>query len=277
MLGGQVHAEVYYPDVLVKRIIKQLLPESAREWSRKTRAVGVAYLAQKTNLTRGPLSFIYLRGSGIEIGAYNWALMVPKGVKVTQVDREPVESYANRIPDGSTLVKVDVHAMIEDLAPFSNESQDFVIANHVVEHSENPILAMQSMFRVLKPGGILFLTLPDKRFTFDIERPRTDFEHVLRDYQEGPEVSRLDHYREAAYFYEGLREEQKIAGWAEENMSAGADIHFHVWTQADLFEFLSRLQLELGFPFDIEAMSKTGLEAIFVLRKLGGLEVSHLR
>lgn len=202
--------------------------------------------------------------------------MVPKGARVVQVDRQPVESFANRVPEGSTLVKVDVFAMIEDLEPFKDESQDFVIANHVVEHSENPILAIESMLRVLKPGGILFLTLPDKRFTFDVERPRHDFAHVLRDYREGPTVSRTQHYQEAGQFYEGLSG-ALLEDWVSQNEANGSDIHFHVWTQADMFEMLSRLQIELGFPFDLEAMSKTGLEAIFVLKKHDEGKLSHLR
>lgn len=260
----------------MRSLLKRLLPESAREWTRLLRAKWIAKLAQKTNLTRGPLSFIFLRGSGIEIGAYNWPLMVPAGVKVIQVDREPVESFANRVPEGSQLVKVDVFAMIEDLFPFKDESQDFVIANHVVEHSENPILAIQSMLRVLKPGGILFLTLPDKRFTFDEHRPRHDFDHVLRDFQEGPTVSRNQHYQEAAKHYENL-DGEAADKWVRENEANGSDIHFHVWTQADMFELLSRLQIQLGFPFDIEAMSKTGLEAIFVLKKHDSRALSHAR
>jgi SAM-dependent methyltransferase len=261
---------------LIKGILKGLLPESAREWTRVWRASLIARLAQGTNLTRGPLSFIFLKGSGIEIGAYNWPLMVPKGAQVVQVDREPVESFANRVPEGSQLVKVDVFAMIEELTPFQDQSQDFVIANHVVEHSENPILAIESMLRVLKPGGILFLTLPDKRFTFDAERPRHDFEHVLRDYREGPTVSRTQHYREAGQHYQDL-EGEALEAWVSENEANGSDIHFHVWTQADMFEMLSRLQIELGFPFDLEATSKTGLEVIFVLKKHEEPKLSHQR
>ena len=63
--------------------------------------------------------------------------------------------------------------------------QDFVIANQVLEHFQNPLLALQNMLRVLKPGGVLYLSLPDKRFSFDVDRPVTTVEHVLRDYRRG--------------------------------------------------------------------------------------------
>ena len=34
------------------------------------------------------------------------------------------------------------------------------------------------------PGSILYLAVPDKRYTFDADRPVTPTDHVLRDYQE---------------------------------------------------------------------------------------------
>jgi SAM-dependent methyltransferase len=39
---------------------------------------------------------------------------------------------------------------------------DFIFANHVWEHLEDPMEAMEWCFRVLKPGGKLFLIVPDQ-------------------------------------------------------------------------------------------------------------------
>ncbi len=102
-----------------------------------------------------------------------------------------------------------------------------MVANHVLEHAEDPIAALGHLVRVLVPGGVLFLTLPDARHTFDAMRQRTTIEHVLRDHHDGPEVSREQHYREWAYV-ECLPEDdvaERVAQFARER----ARHHFHVW------------------------------------------------
>jgi predicted SAM-dependent methyltransferase len=82
-----------------------------------------------------------------------------------------------------------VSTVVDDgarLASFADASQDFVIANHMLEHVEDPIAALEHQLRVLKPGGILYLTLPDARHSFDSPRQRTTVEHLLRDHHDSP-------------------------------------------------------------------------------------------
>ena len=40
--------------------------------------------------------------------------------------------------------------------------------------------------------------MPDKRHTFDIDRPVTPIEHLFRDFDQGPDLSRRDHFEEWA-------------------------------------------------------------------------------
>ena len=44
---------------------------------------------------------------------------------------------------------------------------DYILASHVFEHIQNPISWLQECDSILKPGGLLSLAIPDKRFTFD--------------------------------------------------------------------------------------------------------------
>jgi len=44
--------------------------------------------------------------------------------------------------------------------PFGNDSFDQVVSTEVIEHVADPILFMQEINRVLKPGGIVMLTTP---------------------------------------------------------------------------------------------------------------------
>ncbi len=53
-------------------------------------------------------------------------------------------------------------------APF-----DFVVASHLIEHIPNPIGWFQQVAEILRPGGIISLVVPDKRFCFDARRDVT--------------------------------------------------------------------------------------------------------
>jgi ubiquinone/menaquinone biosynthesis C-methylase UbiE len=75
-----------------------------------------------------------------------------------------------------------------------DDSQDFVIANHVLEHVEDPLRALKSVSRVLHARGVAYLALPDKRFTFDKDRQITSLDHVIKDHRDGPDWSVAAHY-----------------------------------------------------------------------------------
>src|SRR5690606_36639547 len=53
----------------------------------------------------------------------------------------------------------DVKADICQL-PFANNSFDWILCNHVLEHIPDDTQAMQELYRVLKPGGVAILQIP---------------------------------------------------------------------------------------------------------------------
>lgn len=69
---------------------------------------------------------------------------------------------------------------------------DFVVCTEVLEHTRRPFEAASEMHRVLKPGGLLFLTVP---FNFRIHGPLPDCwrftEHGLREVLHQFEIVRL--------------------------------------------------------------------------------------
>jgi SAM-dependent methyltransferase len=241
--------------------------EGIKRWTRRARASLIAFLARNKPLVRDPLALIYIRGDGVEYGALNWVQRVGKGVRVRYADIAQVDKLEKNYPQHAGRIAVpQIVCSLESLDPFGSESLDFFIANHVLEHVEDPIQAFKSIYRVLKPGAIFFLTLPDKRYTFDIDREITPWEHLVRDHEQGPEWSRRDHYADAAINIFKIPKAE-LEQWVEQKMSERADIHFHVWDQAAMIEMLNSLRREYCIRFDIEALSKTGLETIFVLRK----------
>jgi SAM-dependent methyltransferase len=149
-------------------------------------------------LNRDAIAARYLQGDGLEIGALHNPLPVPSGARVRCVDRMPVAELERHYPElrDKTLVPVDVIDDGERLGSVRDASVDFVIANHFLEHCQDPIGALGTMFRVVRPGGIVYLAVPDKRYTFDVDRDVTQPEHVLDDHRNSPEGSKRRHYEE---------------------------------------------------------------------------------
>jgi len=212
----------------------------------------------------------FLRGEGIEIGALDKPMPVPKRARVSYVDRMSNADLLEQYPDyrGKRLAPVEIIDDGQTLAKVPAASQDFVIANHFLEHCADPIRALQNMFRVLRDDGIIFLSIPDKRHTFDRDRPATPLAHVEADYREGPEGSRKEHFLEWARLVE------KASGGAAEAMAEDLmrrdySIHYHAWTQREILELALSLGRHLGFQPEIELAMRNGAEVVLVLSKGG--------
>jgi predicted SAM-dependent methyltransferase len=210
----------------------------------------------------------YLHGDGIEIGALHNPLHVPRDARVRYLDRLTVPELEQQYPElrRKKLVEVDIVDDGERLTRLSNASQDFVIANHFLEHCQDPIGALESMFRVLRPGGVLYLAVPDKRFTFDSDRTVTSLDHVLEDHRAGPEGSRRQHFEEWARLVDRV-DEREVKAHAARLLEADYSIHFHVWKQSDVFDLLQVARREVGLDFEVELATRNGHENLFVLRK----------
>jgi ubiquinone/menaquinone biosynthesis C-methylase UbiE len=96
-----------------------------------------------------------------------------------------------------------------DLAGMADESYDFVLSCHSLEHVANPLRAIAEWKRVLKKDGYIVLVLPDKRYTFDIKRPYTLMEHLLKDYEMGTDESDTTHFEEIISLHE-LNKDEKL-------------------------------------------------------------------
>ncbi len=70
-----------------------------------------------------------------------------------------------------------------DLSEIKNESYDFLLSSHMIEHTANPIKALKEWVRVVKDGGHLILIIPHKDGTFDHNRPVTTIDHLMQDYE----------------------------------------------------------------------------------------------
>lgn len=116
---------------------------------------------------------------GLEFGPLTAPLVGRHEGQVEYVDHATTAElrvkYADdRNVDVSRLIEVD-HVLEDGHLPAALRGRgfDYVIAAHVFEHLPNPLGWLRQCAEVLAPDGIVGLTIPDKRFTFDRIRPPT--------------------------------------------------------------------------------------------------------
>src|SRR5262249_6289681 len=152
-------------------------------------------------------------GKGLELGA---AAHNPFGLNTLNI--APPDDYdffkKSQIKMCGKAASVDVFGDGDKL-PFADNSFDFVINSHVIEHMPNPIKALKEWHRVIKPGGIVFIICPKRNaLSTDAKKPLTTLEHLLEDFELGRTVQT----------HEGIRRG-----------------HYHIWTLETFLEMVKKL------------------------------------
>lgn len=133
---------------------------------------------------RNRLAKQYLKGSGIEIGALHKPTKVSLSTKVKYVDYKTTEENLAQYPElqNENIVETDIVDDAFVLSKLDAESQDFFIANHVLEHSPNPIGTLKTWLSKVRTDGCLLFSVPIADRCFDKGRPVTPLEHMIEDY-----------------------------------------------------------------------------------------------
>lgn len=91
----------------------------------------------------------------------------------------------------------DLHSPLADIKadichlPFEDNSYNLIFCNHVLEHIPDDTKAMQELFRVLKPGGMAILQIPQ-----DLNREHTFEDDSIIDPKERAKIfGQYDHVR----------------------------------------------------------------------------------
>jgi SAM-dependent methyltransferase len=210
-------------------------------------------------------------------------LPTPAHVKVKYVDRLDRDGLYAHYPElrEFNLVAVDIVDDGEKLITLPTASQDFTIANHFLEHCEDPLRTLANHLRVLRVGGVIYMAVPDKNHTFDIDREITTLDHLVLDFERGPLNSRYEHYKEwvkrvEPHFgrYGPDTQADVIEARVTELMDQAYSIHFHCWTITEVLEMLSHARNAMSLPFEVEFVAERDDEIIFVLRRTVG-DVPH--
>lgn len=137
-----------------------------------------------------------------------------------------------------------------DLKGLPNNSYDFVLSSHSLEHIANPLKALFEWNRILKAAGALLLILPDKRFTFDRKRPVTSFDHLLSDLANNVGEDDLTHLPEILRLHDlsfdpgAGTDSAKFKARSEQNLSNRC-LHHHVFDKALVEKMLTYSGFEL--------------------------------
>ncbi|MCU1257349.1 MAG: Methyltransferase type 11 [Bryobacterales bacterium] len=219
---------------------------------------------------RAGLASKFLSGSGIEIGALQRALPVPSSCVVRYIDRMPFCDLVTHYPELAS-VPVQQPDLIDDgelLLHIADASQDFVIANHFFEHCKNPIHTLLNFARVLAPGGVLFMAVPDKRYTKDVLRLCTPYRDLLEAFRTGRREGLGVLHQEWAEHWENASGEA-IFDRAKELEASGYSIHYNVWALSGLLEFLISAKRDVQLPFEIASVVSAENEVILILTRIG--------
>ena len=187
----------------------------------------------RTSFLRMGLGAKFLSDEGIEIGALQNPLPVPDRAKVHYVDVLTKAEAIAHFPElpASMLVEPTIIDNGQELKTVPDGTWNFCVANHVLEHTRKPLTALSNWLRVLKPGGILYVAIPDRTNKLDHKRPLTTFEHLLLDEQ--PQLDRSAenhaHFVEWAVHINKAQPGQAAENRAIELEKQGYNIHFHVF------------------------------------------------
>jgi predicted SAM-dependent methyltransferase len=214
----------------------------------------------------------FLMGAGVELGPGHHPMpMLFPDVTVRYVDRWDPEQNRALFPDvanGSTFTAPDVVANldVDRLSALADESQDFVVASHLLEHLANPLAQLEDIHRVLKRGGVALIFLPDRSYTFDRRRSPTPLGHLIADHRDHVTVVSdehlEDHLRKTGVWQESWTAEDRRREFA---FNRDRSVHVHCWTEDEFLPVLEHTIAPMGMQWEL-------LDAMFVEDVTDGFE-----
>ena len=199
---------------------------------------------------------------------------VPPTLSIRYVDRWEPTTNSSLFPElGETpgFPEPDVIANldVDRLTVFPEACQDFVIASHVLEHLANPLAMLEEIHRVLRPGGLLVVLIPDRHKTFDRHRSPTPLTHLIEEYRGDVRVVDDAHIRDFLVGTRadvgGDRSEGPLQEYTPEeiDLHRRRSIHVHVWDVEEFGEVLDYAARELGLRWDVVDTMPPGSEGTY--------------
>ncbi|MCJ2015256.1 class I SAM-dependent methyltransferase [Methylobacterium sp. J-076] len=237
---------------------------------------------------------------GVELGPLNRPLIRRGDGDILYADHRSTDDlrakYAGHDsvdgPGAQSIVEVDLVLEHQSLAEAlgARAPVDYIVASHVLEHIPDPLGWLNELAAVLREDGVIFLAVPDKRFTFDFHRrpsttgdlvghhiagakiasPTQVFDYVSRVAKVDPRAVWAGTERDPGPIFEGqlpraLEDARNVAAHG-----SYYDAHCTVYTPVS-FLAVFREVIELGLiPFEIARIDPTArntIEFFVTLRK----------
>lgn len=121
------------------------------------------------------VSLLPASGLGAEIGPLHMPLLDKRHYNVLYVDHLDTAGIKKKYRELSGVVDVDRPMVNNSLADtlINDAPLDYVVASQVFEHVPNQLRWLNEIAKILKDGGLLSLSLPDRRMTADFFRQET--------------------------------------------------------------------------------------------------------
>ena len=109
-------------------------------------------------------------GGGLGLFSMNFKLNFPVS-KVIILDKSKHEGIKEILTKFPTLRVTDyVQEDIQNKTSFENTSLDLIFALDILEHVENPSIAIDEILRILKKDGLLFISVPTESILLKLVR-----------------------------------------------------------------------------------------------------------
>jgi SAM-dependent methyltransferase len=220
---------------------------------------------------------------GLEIGACDLPTVPPELGKCQFADfrsKEELINCFNLPPETVVPVRYILNRNVE-LHQQIDQTFDYIILCHVIEHVPDVISYIQSLRQLLNPNGIILIACPDKRRTPDISRSSTTIEHLLADYYHSTRYPNLEHVLEGSKAW-GVLDQKNTSDyaalyeWACQNFESGlADTHCHVWIDNEFFSQIEQLihaRLLGGLEIVEKGYNKSDFNEFFIALKASTLK-----
>ena len=207
------------------------------------------------------------RGLGLEVGPLNQPLVTRSGADVRYVDVHdraglqdaygshegfPLEQIEE--PDFVLIGPDGMRTLPEAVGSCT---YDWVAASHVIEHVPDVVTWLQEVAEVLTDDGVLVLAVPDRRFSFDVDRDPTTVGEMLlahRSRDQRPSVravydhfSRCMHIDTSSVWRHGIPGPRMydlhfvLSQIAAADTGTYVDCHVWVWTPASFVDQMAAL------------------------------------
>jgi predicted SAM-dependent methyltransferase len=221
------------------------------------------------------------RSSGLEFGPHSQPMVFKTEGNVKYADYFTRDQHLKTpVPESENIPETDFLLGPGSYRDYIHGTFDYVIANHVLEHAPNMVQFLRTLAEMTYPDGVIFLAIPDKKYTFDKYRQNTTLAHVLADFYSDQKTASPEHMLEIAVFYDwefvgkpmiakDLLVKERMEAAYKEQPHYG--IHCHVFQSETIIPTLFEPLCAMGLvPVSVagfrEARAEWGGEMLLVLR-----------